>query len=74
MATIREKLDQAREAYHALQTGKAASVYVDQNGERVEYLPATVRNLAAYITELEMQDAGQAAPRSISEPRKESDL
>jgi hypothetical protein len=62
--TIKARLDQARDAYHKLQTGQAAAVYVDQNGERVEYQLTTARNLAAYISELEVQNAGQPAPRN----------
>ena len=55
MATIAEQLDEARAAYHALQTGRAAVTVRDSNGEEVSYARATIGRLAAYIRDLERQ-------------------
>ena len=52
--TLEKRLDQARKAYHDLMTGEMARVFVDQNGERLEYQAANSQKLAAYIAELEM--------------------
>lgn len=48
----RRRLADAEEAWHQLQTGQQARVFVDQNGERIEYTPATRASLRAYIMEL----------------------
>lgn len=52
MATQAE-LNEARTAYHQLQTGQATRVFVDQNGERVEFIGARSTDLLSYIRELE---------------------
>ena len=52
MATTAELLVEAEAAYHKLMTGTMASVFVDQNGERIEYTQANANRLAAYIAEL----------------------
>ena len=52
-SSIQTFLDQARAAYHALQTGQAVSRFVDQNGESVSYSRASIGSLAAYIAKLE---------------------
>ena len=66
MATTVEQLAEARAAYHRLQIGEAALVYVDQNGERIEYTRASAQRLAAYIADLERQIAGQSRPAVIT--------
>ena len=48
-------LTEAEQAYHKLNMGLQASVFVDQNGERVEYKGATRGQLLAYINELKRQ-------------------
>lgn len=53
-ATAMRRLEEAREALHRLQIGGSAKVFVDQNGERIEYNAATVTQLTKYIRELEM--------------------
>lgn len=53
MATTQERLDEARAAYHKLQTGTMARVVVDQNGERVEFTAANRQDLYDYIKRLE---------------------
>lgn len=47
-------LKEARSALHKLQTGQSPKVFVDQNGERIEYNAASVMQLTKYIRELEM--------------------
>jgi hypothetical protein len=42
----------AQQAMHNITTGQQAKVYVDQNGERVEYQMSNVNTLRSYITEL----------------------
>lgn len=46
-------LNDARKAYHELMTGQQARVFVDQNGERIEYTASSAPRLAAYIAQLE---------------------
>jgi hypothetical protein len=55
MATIKERLDEARDAYHALNTGNMARVIVDQDGQRTEFVAANAAKLYAYIQSLEAQ-------------------
>lgn len=56
--TAQEKLDDAKAQYHLLLTGQQAKVYVDQNGERVEYTQANRGALLTYIQRLEREVAG----------------
>ena len=63
--TPEERLAEARAALHALMIGQAARVYVDQNGERVEYNPASASKLAAYVDQLAGEVAGRARPHTI---------
>lgn len=56
--TLEDQLADAKAQYHLLVTGQAAKVYVDQNGERVEYVAARASVLAAYISSLERKIAG----------------
>lgn len=42
-----EQLEDARQQLHLLLTGQQARVFVDQNGERVEFTPASAGKLAA---------------------------
>lgn len=46
------RLAEAETAYHDLRLGKQARVFVDQNGERVEFAVANASRLQAYIMEL----------------------
>lgn len=46
-------LQSARGAYHRLMVGEQAKVFVDQNGERIEYNTASAGQLLRYIAELE---------------------
>lgn len=60
--TLQEQLDDAKAQYHLLVTGQQARVYVDQNGERVEYTAANRASLLAYIERLERQIAATKNP------------
>lgn len=55
MATIQERLDEALEAYHALNTGTMARVIVDQDGQRSEFVAANAGKLYLYIQSLQSQ-------------------
>lgn len=59
--TDAEKLAEAEAALHALLTGKAASVFVDQNGERVEYVRASLTRLQGYVAHLRAAGARPAS-------------
>lgn len=48
-------LAEAEQAYHQLNMGGQAKVFVDQNGERIEYNAATRGQLFAYIQDLRAQ-------------------
>lgn len=52
LAKLKTRLVEAQDAYHDLMTGGSARVYVDQNGERLEYTAANKNNLWTYITGL----------------------
>lgn len=51
-ATLKGRLKSAEEALHELMIGQSARVFVDQNGERVEYAVANAERLRAYIMSL----------------------
>lgn len=46
------RLREAEAAYHTLVTGGGAKVFVDQNGERIEYQSGSIRGLTSYIASL----------------------
>jgi len=49
------RLTEAESALHSLMMGQQARVFVDQNGERVEFAVANASRLRAYIYELKMK-------------------
>ena len=53
--TLLQRLESAEQAYHDLMIGQSARVFVDQNGERVEYTSANSVKLAQYIELLKKQ-------------------
>lgn len=53
MATNAELLAEAKEAKRKLVTGKLARVFMDQNGERVEFTATNLDALNQWIRELE---------------------
>lgn len=59
--TTAEKLVQAERAYHDLMIGKSAKVFVDQNGERVEFTSANAAYLRQYIDALKAEIAGSTS-------------
>jgi hypothetical protein len=58
LATTQQLLDEARAAKHKLVTGTLTRVFMDQNGERVEYTATNLGALDAYIRQLEAELAG----------------
>lgn len=46
------RLTEAEEAYHEYRMGRSARVFVDQNGERVEYAANNINGLRSYILEM----------------------
>lgn len=54
MATDAEKLTAAEDALHKLVTGQLARVFVDQNGERVEFTSTNADALRRYIASLKL--------------------
>lgn len=61
LADLQGWLQEARTAHHALTTGKQFRVFVDQNGERIEYTATSAARLATYIRDLEQQIADMQA-------------
>lgn len=59
-AQLQAWLADAEAQYHLVVTGQAARVFVDQNGERIEYTAANAGRLASYIADLKRQ-LGQTA-------------
>lgn len=53
--TLQRWLTEAENAYHQLNMGQQAKVFVDQNGERIEYNAATRGQLFSYIQDLRRQ-------------------
>ena len=53
MADNATLLQQAQDAKHKLVTGQLARVFVDQNGERVEFTATNIAALNRYISELQ---------------------
>jgi hypothetical protein len=49
------RLAEAEQAYHDYRMGNSARVFVDQNGERVEYAATNINGLRSYILELKGQ-------------------
>lgn len=54
-AVLETRLADAEQQYHMLVTGQAAKVFVDQNGERIEYQQGSAIRLSAYIADLKRQ-------------------
>jgi hypothetical protein len=58
LATLAEQLAEAKAAKHKLATGQLARVFMDQNGERVEFTETNMAKLDSYIAGLESEIAG----------------
>ena len=65
MATPAQQLEEAKAARHKLATGQLARVFVDQNGERVEFVATNIALLDAHIRSLE----ASASPSTYRSPR-----
>jgi len=66
MATPAQQLEEARTARHKLATGQLARVFMDQNGERVEFVATNIALLDAHIRSLEnASNPAYRAPRPI---------
>lgn len=67
-ALARQRLIDAYEAYNKLSSGKQARVFVDQNGERVEYKTTDRGKLASYIAELryKIDPTSQSGPMEFT--------
>lgn len=61
--TLQEKLQQAENAYHSLQTGTMA-VSIMKDGRRVDFNRATIHQLKNYIDELKAQMGVSSTRRS----------
>lgn len=65
-ALLTERLAGAEEAQYQLVTGGMARVFVDQNGERIEYAASNLAGLTKYIfllkTQLGMSVSGPISP------------
>ena len=66
-AEMQSRLADAQEALHLLLTGQSPRVFVDQNGERVEYATANAPRLRAYINEMKtaLGLTGQTGPAGV---------
>lgn len=62
--TCAQKLVEARDAYHDINTGQAIRRFVDQNGEQIEYQMANRAGLERYIASLEAICGDPAAAAS----------
>ena len=60
-----EKLHDAEIALHQLKIGQSARVFVDQNGERVEYSPANRGALERYVSELKIAVAAERSGGTV---------
>lgn len=52
---LEQRLEQAEDALHQLLTGESVRVFVDQNGERIEYAAGNAVRLQSYIQNLKIQ-------------------
>lgn len=62
------RLEEAEDAYHQLSLGRSARVFVDQNGERVEYKTTDTGRLRQYIERLryECDPSSQCGPMKMT--------
>lgn len=56
--TAAERLEEARNALHDLNTGTSVAEVTDQNGEKIRYRTIDYAKLAAYVKDLEAEVAG----------------
>lgn len=65
---LKVKILEAETQYHSLMTGTMARVFVDQNGERVEFVAANRGELYRYIAYLKSLLPGTEQVRNYSKP------
>lgn len=70
--TVQQKLDAAQAAYESLISGGSARVFVDQNGERIEYNPGSAPRLYSYILTLQsmLTSGATVFPGAIQRPMR----
>lgn len=66
--TLKGKIFEAETAYHKLMLGLLPRVFVDQNGERVEFTTATRGGLYNYIASLKALLPGAEAVAQYGRP------
>lgn len=59
-----EKLAEAEDALHDLNLGNSVRVFVDQNGERVEYTAANSGRLRQYVEQLKQSIAAEKGTKT----------
>jgi hypothetical protein len=62
---LEARLTEAEDALHQLAIGNKARVFVDQNGERVEFAMTSMDRLRAYVMNLKVQ---LGKPTGVSGP------
>lgn len=67
---LKSTLTEATDAYHQLATGRMARVFVDSNGERVEYTATNAAVLQQYIAGLQRQIAAIEQGRNNYAPMR----
>lgn len=55
LLALKDRIVRAERAYESLMLGTMARVFVDQNGERVEFVAANRGSLYTYIQDLKAQ-------------------
>ena len=71
ISVLKSRLADAEDALHNLETGQRVSVFVDQNGERVEYQAANSSKLRTYIAELNRRiNAATRRGQALNRPMK----
>lgn len=63
-----DNITAAEASYHQLLLGNKPRVFVDQNGERVEFAAANSQKLYMYIQSLRALRDAQLSPATISQP------
>jgi hypothetical protein len=64
--TAQDRLNQAEDALHQKLMDGSARVFVDQNGERVEYSVPSIPRLKGYILQLQIELGQTCLPTPLS--------
>ena len=66
-----QQLADAKAQYHLLVTGQSVRVFIDQNGEQVQYVAAKASDLMLYINKLQGQfDVVAGGTPAVSGPMR----